>query len=89
MGTTSVDGLAYALYDINANGEVLAWADTSGDGLVDAVAMDIDGVPGADIVLRDTNADGLADDVISVTPEEGGFFEGLFEVVGDVLSLFW
>lgn len=39
---TSVRDLAHALYDINASGEVIGVADTSGDGLIDAVTVDID-----------------------------------------------
>lgn len=40
---SSAFGVAHALYDINANGEVVEWADVDGDGVAETAKIDTDG----------------------------------------------
>lgn len=93
---TSAAAVAYTLYDIHANGEVIGGADISGNGVIDAVAVDVDNVAGAEFVLRDTDGNGLFDMVSNIDPDgtiaetvaEGGVFEMLLKGVASVLDWF-
>lgn len=95
VGTASATtGLVYALYDINAKGEVIDWSDPTGDGLTDTATRDTGGVSRREYAVQDTNADGrtgritgaIIDAPISVGA--GGFLETLIEGAREVLSWF-
>lgn len=92
LGTTSATGLAHAMYEINKEGQVIDWSDTTGNGLVDSVTVDTDGVAGGNYVVQDTDGNGLADRVLEMDDSgaagevvaEGGVFEAFFDVVGSL-----
>lgn len=96
LSAVSNVGLAYALYDITANGEVVALRDMTGDGWVDTVHVDTNGDKVADYLMQDTDGNGDIDIIgepgengeVADVLVEGGVFESLLEGLGSMLEFF-
>lgn len=95
VGTaSSATGLVYALYDINAKGEVIDWSDPTGDGVIDAATTNTGGVSRREYAVQSTNADGRTGRIAGVIDEPisvfgaGVLLETLIEGTREVLSWF-